>query len=262
MLLARAREQMDHPGTCCARLDDFDGIVPPYDSNTLLSGEDITVGVAEIHRDFRKLPDVLSAKVDETAVMLITLPVDVNIGPQVIDDSDSLDSPVKFEKAAAVPTILPLVMMIKPLVVNNPDILDMADVGGDVLQVTFEKTAAVPTNLPVVMIEPPLDDIPDDLDMADVEGDVHVPDVFPVEWLDSKSDDWVVDEVRLDSELPPTISVRGAAEPALLATKYEVFSLAVLAGGRCCGSPPGRGGDSHSASVCPAGCWERTSNGF
>ena len=69
-----------------------------------------------------------------------------------------------------------------------------------ILQVKFEKTAAVPTNLPVVMmIEPPLDDNPDDLDKADVEGDVlQVPDVFPVEWLDTKSDNCVVDEVILD----------------------------------------------------------------
>ena len=47
--------------------------------------------------------------------------------------------------------------------------------------------------------------------------------------------------------------------PTFLPAMSEVFSLAVLAGGggvRCWGSPPGRGRDSHSASVCPAGCWE------
>ena len=52
--------------------------------------------------------------------------------------------------------------------------------------------------------------------------------------------------------------------PAFLATKSEVFSLAVLAGGggSLLRQPAGRSRDSHSASVCPAGCWERTSNGF
>ena len=48
----------------------------------------MTVGVAEIHRDFRNFPDVLPEKVDEMAAMPITLPVGVNIAPQVIVDSD------------------------------------------------------------------------------------------------------------------------------------------------------------------------------
>ena len=84
----------------------------------------------------------------------------------------------------------------------------------------------------------------------------------PVGWLDTESDCCMVYENMLDTEMSPIISVQSAAVPAFLATKSELFSLAVLAGGRCCGSPPGRGRDSHSASVCPAGCWERTSNGF
>ena len=74
-------------------------------------------------------------------------------------------------------------------------------------------------------------------------------------WLDTTSDCWVVDEIMLDTEMSPIVSVHSAVGPAFLATKSEVFSLAVLAGGggRCCGSPPGRCRDSHSASVCPAG---------
>ena len=84
----------------------------------------------------------------------------------------------------------------------------------------------------------------------------------PVAWLDTESDCWVVDEIMLDAEMSPIVSVQSAAVPAFLATKSEVFSLVILAGGRCCGNPSGRGRDSHSASVCPAGCWERTPNGF
>ena len=64
-----------------------------------------------------------------------------------------------------------------------------------------------------------------------------------------------MDEIILDPEMYSIISVRSVAVPTFLPTMSEVFSLAVLAGGRCCGSPPGRGKDSHSASVCPAGCW-------
>ena len=86
-----------------------------------------------------------------------------------------------------------------------------------------------------------------------------------VGWFDTKSDCWVADEIMLDMEMSPIISGQSAAVPAFLATKSDVFSLAVLAGGgggRWCGSPPGRGRDSHIASVYPAGCWERTYNGF
>ena len=53
----------------------------------------------------------------------------------------------------------------------------------------------------------------------------------PVGWLDTESDCWMVDEFMLDSERSPIVSVRSAAVPAFLATKSEVFSLAVLAGG-------------------------------
>ena len=51
----------------------------------------------------------------------------------------------------------------------------------------------------------------------------------PVGWLDdTESDCWMVDEIMLDSEI---VSVRSVAVPAFLATKSELFSLAVLAGG-------------------------------
>ena len=42
----------------------------------------------------------------------------------------------------------------------------------------------------------------------------------------------------LDSEMSPIVSVRSTAVPAFLATKSEVFSLAVLAGGSLLRQPP------------------------
>ena len=42
-----ARGPMDRPGMCCAWLDDFDWVVPHYDPDTLLSGRDMEVGVAD-----------------------------------------------------------------------------------------------------------------------------------------------------------------------------------------------------------------------
>ena len=47
----------------------------------------------------------------------------------------SLEDEEKFEKTTAVPTNLPVVMMIEPPIDDNPDDLDMVDVEGDVLQV-------------------------------------------------------------------------------------------------------------------------------
>ena len=85
----------------------------------------------------------------------------------------------------------------------------------------------------------------------------------PAGWLNSESDCCVMDEIVLVPEMSPIVSMKSAVVPTFLPALSEVFSLAVLAGGRgggggrCCGSPPpGCGRDSHSTSVCPAGCWE------
>ena len=66
------------------------------------------------------------------------------------------------------------------------------------------------------------------------------------EWPDIKSDGVMVNDIMLESEMSPVGSVWGVAEPALLATKSEVFSPVVLAGGSLLRQPPGRGRDSHS----------------
>ena len=85
-----------------------------------------------------------------------------------------------------------------------------------------------------------------------------------MQWPDIKSDGVMIDGIMLESEMSPVGSVRGAAEPVLLAAKSEVFTPVVLAGGggggRCCGSSPGHGRGSHSASFCPSSGWKRTLN--
>ena len=78
-------------------------------------------------------------------------------------------------------------------------------------------------------------------------------------WPDIKSDGVMIDGIMLKSEMSPVGSVRDTAEPVLLAAKYEVFTPVIFAGGgggRCCGSPPGRGRGSHSASFCPTSGWK------
>ena len=38
---------MDRPGMCCAWLDDFDGVVPPYEPDMVLPGRDMDVGITD-----------------------------------------------------------------------------------------------------------------------------------------------------------------------------------------------------------------------
>ena len=38
----------NRPGTCCARLDDFDWVVPPYEPDMLLPERDMEVGVTDV----------------------------------------------------------------------------------------------------------------------------------------------------------------------------------------------------------------------
>ena len=45
VLLMRARGPMDRPGMCCAWLDDFDWVVPPYVPDVVLPGR---VGTLEL----------------------------------------------------------------------------------------------------------------------------------------------------------------------------------------------------------------------
>ena len=51
VLLVGARVPMNRPVMCCARLDDFDWVVPYYDPDILLSGRDIEVGVTDLTQD-------------------------------------------------------------------------------------------------------------------------------------------------------------------------------------------------------------------
>ena len=87
----------------------------------------------------------------------------------------------------------------------------------------------------------------------------------PAGWLDSESDCCVMHEIVLVPEMSPFVFMKSAVVPTSLSALSEVYSLAVLAGGGggpCCGSPSGSGSVSHSASVCPTGCWKRISDGL
>ena len=69
-----------------------------------------------------------------------------------------------------------------------------------------------------------------------------------MQWPDIKSDGVMIDGIMLESEMSPVGSVRGAAEPVLLAAKSEVFTPVIFAGGVVAAAAPLAVVGSHSAS--------------
>ena len=83
VLSVGVRVPMNRSAMCCARLDDFDWVVPDYDPDILLSGRDRKVGVTDLTQDIRVVPEVFPVMFDETAAVPMPLPVVVETGPQV-----------------------------------------------------------------------------------------------------------------------------------------------------------------------------------
>ena len=75
---------MNRPAMCCARLVDFDWVVPDYDPDILLlSGRDIGVGITDLTQDIQVLPELFPAMLDEMAAVPLPLPVVVETRPPV-----------------------------------------------------------------------------------------------------------------------------------------------------------------------------------
>ena len=153
---------------------------------------------------------------DEMAVVPMSLPVVVEAGPQVGCETDML--------------------------LSERDVVDIADIERDiqnlpdVFPVMFDESANVPLSLPVVVNTETQVDVRWEttsavVTLVDRGG-------RPAGWLDSESDCCVIDEIVLDPEMIPIVSVRSAAVPTFLPTMSEVFSLAVLAGGSLLRQPP------------------------
>ena len=82
----RTRGPMDRPGTCCARFDDFDWVVPPYVPDLVLAGRDGAVGATDVGREVCEVPVALPALAEGTA----RRPVFWSVEPQVDCVSDKL----------------------------------------------------------------------------------------------------------------------------------------------------------------------------
>ena len=220
--LGGARVPINRPMIYYTRLNDFDWVVPHYDTDILLSGRDIEVEVTDLIQDIRVLPDVFPVIFDETVAVPMTLPVVVETGPQVDYDPDILLSGRDIEVGITDIT---------------QDIRDLPDA----FPVLFDETAAVPLSSPVVVETGPQVDIPAVVPLVD-EMTLCVATVGlsndasdrPSELLNSESDGCFVDESMLVLEMSPVVSARGTAVPTI----SEVFSSAVLAGGLLLRQPP------------------------
>ena len=132
VLSVGAGAQMNRPGMCCARLDDFDWVGPPYEPDMVLAGRDIDVDIVDIRRDIRSLPDVFPVMVDKTAAVPKILPVGVEMGPQVDED--------------------PVVVLTGPdMEVSDMDVERDVQVLTDVCPMMFDESATEPLSLPVVV---------------------------------------------------------------------------------------------------------------
>ena len=69
--------------TCCARLDNFDWVVPPYDLAVMLPRPELDEESSDIERDVCDVPDEFPVNMDKAAVKLLCLPGVVQTRPQV-----------------------------------------------------------------------------------------------------------------------------------------------------------------------------------
>ena len=171
---------------------------------------------------------------DKKAAVPMPLPMVVGTESQVDYDPDTLlpmSLPVVVETGPQVWCESDLLLSERDMKVDDTDTDVIRDIRllTDVCPMMLEDSATVPLSLPVVVNTETQVDARWETTSAVVPfGDGCG---RPAGWLNSKSDCCVMDEIVLDPEMSPIVSVRSAAVPAFLPTKSEVFSLAVLAGG-------------------------------
>ena len=254
---------------CCALLNDFNWVVPPYNPDIIVLGRGLDMEIPDGDREICVLSDEFPVVVDKTAVELLSLPVVVQTRPQVVCEPD-LDLSERYvevdvvdtrrnirnlpgmipEMLAAMPLTLPVDEEMDSQVGKGTDVvwtgrdLDMGDpdVGRDIRMMSevgpmmIDGSDTGPLALPVVA---------NTETQVDVRWEVTlkvVPSVVdggcPAGWLDSESDDCVMDEIVLAPEMSPIVFMKSAVVPTFLPDLSEVCFLAVLAGGSVLRQPP------------------------
>ena len=275
-LLIGVQDMIDGPGTCCARMDDFDWVASPCIRELGLADRERDVGVPDVGREISEVLVALPALVVGNVGGPVVGPVVAMINPQ--DDCVSVE--VLPDRGSGVITDVCRDFSCKS---DGTGVTQNTHLQTESCPSSVEDLAGVPMSFPVVSnMEGPVDvrwepasavvpsgvvpgaagearlrtDVGLRLSRDSAMGPMSFPvgtDVdtqvevgweptsvvlssgcesgCPVGWLDTEADGWMVDEMMLDPEMSPIVFVRSAAVPAFLATKSEVFSLAVLAGG-------------------------------
>ena len=87
--------------TCCARLDNFDWVIPPYDLDMILPRPELDEESSDVERDVCDVLDEFPVGIDKAAVEPLCLPEVVQTRPQVGCDPD-LPLPVDTGKVSLV----------------------------------------------------------------------------------------------------------------------------------------------------------------
>ena len=83
VLFLRNQGLMDSPGTCCARMVDFDWVASPYARNLGLAQRDVDVGGPDIGQKVSEVPVALPVLADVTVRNPVLWPVIMRTEPQV-----------------------------------------------------------------------------------------------------------------------------------------------------------------------------------
>ena len=137
-------------GTCCAWLDDFDWVVPPYDVDMILPGRELDVEISDVDRDICVMPDEFPVVIDQTGVEPLFLPVVIRTRSQVGCDPN-LTLPVEEEKDSQVEDGLGVIMPGRELDVEISDVDRDICVVPDEFPVVVDRTAVEPLFLHVVV---------------------------------------------------------------------------------------------------------------
>ena len=244
--------------TCCARLNNFDWVVPPYDLAILpriLPRPELNEESSDVERDIYDVRDEFSVGIDKTAVEPLCLPVVVQTRPQVGCDPD-LPLPVDKGKESLVEDGPDIIFSGRKLNVKISDVSRGICVVPDQFPVVVPKKAVEPLVLPVVVMTRsqadcasaltlPVDEEknsqveegPDMLsgrvmDMGDLDVERSnqvllevVPfvdgDVCPMRWLETEFDDSVMEKFVL----VPDMSLIGSMKSAVVPTFLPALSL-------------------------------------
>ena len=151
---------MNRPAVCCARLDDFDWVVPDCVPDIFWSGWDIEVGLTDLTHVVQVLPDVFPVVSTGAAAVPMPLPAVAEPVPQVVirKEAATVVVPLAEEITLRVAMIglieegsdLPANLLDSEPVLPDCCFIDIGVLVPERSPVVSARGAAVPTSLPTI----------------------------------------------------------------------------------------------------------------